>query len=100
MDSYIDMGDDFSGKFRIISQMVSNESGEYTARHIDIADLIMGSLDWEMKGLPPMGKDMRNVSLKGEDLSRDHQATKAKQAFLDMPREVLIKLSNEIYTIV
>ena len=43
-----------------------------------------------------MGKDMKNVSLKGEDLSWDLQATKAKQAFLDMTREVLNKLSNEM----
>ncbi len=47
-----------------------------------------------------MGKNLKNVSLRGEDLSRDAHATKAKQAFLDMPREVLNKLTDEIYTIV
>ena len=46
-----------------------------------------------------MGKNLKNVSLKGEDSSRDAHATKAKQAFLDMPREVLNKLTD-IYTIV
>ena len=43
-----------------------------------------------------MGKDMKNASLRGEDLSWDPQATKAKQAFLDMPREVLIKLVDQM----
>ena len=68
----------FSGKFPKLSQMISNDIGEFTAEHMDVADLTMSSLDWQMMGLPPMAKEMENVSPKGEDLSRDPQDAKAK----------------------
>ena len=90
----------FGGKFRSISEMATNDFGEYTAIAIDVAELIMSSQDWQKRELPSMGKTLKNVSLKGEDLSRDSQATKAKQTFLEMPSEVLNKLTDEIYTIV
>ena len=47
-----------------------------------------------------MGKNLGNVSLHREDLSENIQATKAKQAFLDMPREVLNKFTEDVYNVV
>ena len=82
------------GKFPVLVQMAINDRGESTAQARDPAELIMSSIDWQRLGLPPMGKDYKNVSLRGEDLSWNQHATKARQVFLEMPREVLNKLSN------
>jgi hypothetical protein len=92
----------FGGRFPSTSEMAINQYGEFTAGSSEAvdSDLTMSSLDWQKKGLPSMGKNLKNVSLRGEDLSADLQATKAKQTFLDMPREVLNKLTDEVYTIV
>ena len=90
----------FGGKFPLLGQMAINVRGEYTAQAIDPAEFIMSSIDWQRLGLPPMGKDYKNVSLRGEDLSWNQQATKAKQVFLEMPREVLNKLCDEMTTII
>ena len=39
------------------------------------------------------------TSRHGEDLIGNIQATKAKQTFLDMPREVLNKLTDDVYNV-
>ena len=59
----------FGGKIPLLGQMAINDRGEYTAQAIDPAALIMSSIDLQWLGLPPMGKDYKNVSLRGEDLS-------------------------------
>ncbi len=46
-----------------------------------------------------MGASQQNISLLRADLSGDIQTTKAKQAFNDMPREVLNKLSADVHNI-
>ena len=64
------------GKIPLLGQMSTNDRGEYTAEGLDPIDLVMSSMDWQMLGLPPMGRDYKNVSLRGEDLSWDQHATK------------------------
>ena len=92
----------FGGRFPFTSKMSINSFGELTAGATEAVDLTMSSLDWQKKGLPSMGKNLINVSLNLQDLSGDLQANKAKQAssFLDMPREVLNTLTDDVYNVV
>jgi hypothetical protein len=53
----------FGGKTPLLRQMFINDCGEYTAEGLDPIDLVMSSMDWQKLGLPPMGKDYKNVSL-------------------------------------
>ena len=89
----------FGSKIPILIQMAINERGEYTAQEMDPIDLIMSSIDWRKLGLPPMKKEYKDVSLRGEDLSSNQRAIKAKNVFLQMPREVLNKLCDELTTV-
>ena len=83
-----------------MAQLSTNERGEYTAQHMEAIDLGMSSTEWQkLFGLPPMKGDYENVSLRGEDLSFNQRAIKAKEVFLQMPREVLNKLCDEMSTI-
>lgn len=90
----------FGGRFPSTNEMSINDYGELSAGATEAVDLIMSSLDWQKRGLASMGKNLQNVSVHGEDLSGNNQATKAKQAFLDMPREVLNKLTDDVYNVV
>ncbi len=51
----------------------------------------MGTTEWQKQGLQRMGPYRANVTIYGADLSGNVQATNAKQAFIDMPVEVLNK---------
>ena len=63
-------------------------------------DLIMDSTGWQEMGLPPMSTYLARDTMYGADLSASSQAVNAKQAFNEMPAEVLNKLSTEISNIV
>ena len=63
-------------------------------------DLIMDSTGWQEMGLPPMSTYLARDTMYGADLSASSQAVNAKQAFNEMPAEVLNKLSMEISNIV
>ena len=90
----------YESKIPTIGQLTTNERGEYIAQDLEAIDLVIGSTEWHQSyGLPPMKGDFKNVSLRGEDLSFNQRATKAKEVFLQMPREVLNKLSDEMFTI-
>ena len=66
---------------------------------MEAIDLVISSAEWQkLFGLPPMKGDYKNVSLRGEDLSFNQRAIKAKEVFLQMPREVLNKLCDEMFT--
>ena len=90
----------FESKIPTIGQLTTNERGEYIAQDLEAIDLVISSTKWQQShGLPPMKEDYENVSLRGEDLSFNQRAIKAKEVFLQMPREVLNKLCDEMFTI-
>ena len=86
----------YESKIPTIEQLTTNERGEYIAQDLEAIDLVISSTEWHQDyGLPPMKGDFKNVSLRGEDLSFNQRATKAKEVFLQMPREVLNKKKRD-----
>ena len=52
----------FESKIPTMSQLTTNERGEYTAQHMEAIDLVMSSTEWQkLLGLPPMKGDYTNV---------------------------------------
>ena len=84
------------GRFPTTAELSIDEAGEFSCVGIEAIELIMSTAEWQKRGLAPMGTSRPNVSLFGADLRGNTQATKAKQAFLDLPREVLNKLSTDV----
>ena len=80
---------EFGGRFPTSNEMSIDENGELTPAGIEAIELIMSTAEWQKRALAAMGASRQSISLLWADLSGNIQATKAKQAFIDMPREVL-----------
>ena len=84
------------GRFPSTDELSINENGEYSGDSIEAFELTMSTAEWQKRGLLQMGASRQNTSLFGANLHGNTQAFKAKQAFIDMSREVINKFSTDV----